>query len=176
VYNIGLINKLFKACSIRLPKSDSDRNFIRYSQKKSEEILFVLHPAMIRHLGICIFCALTFWLIIPALIYLFYYHNKSTKYIITNERIRIIRGFLVRKVSDLELYRVKDISQHVPFFLKFVGLGNLDLVTSDASNPYISLEAITDLDLIEETIRYNVERRRDEKKVQEIDQYRYEKR
>ena len=55
------------------------------------------------------------------------------------------------------------------------GLGNIELVTSDPSNPYISLEAINNLDELEETIRYNVERRRADKNVQEIDQYRYEK-
>jgi uncharacterized membrane protein YdbT with pleckstrin-like domain len=170
------MNKPIKAGSIYLPKADSDRNFIKYSQKKTEEILFLLHPSMLRYLGVCIFCALTFWAVIPVFIYIFLYHyNKSTKYIITNERIRIIRGLLVRKVIDLELYRVKDISQSVPFYLKIIGLGSLELVTSDPSNPYITLEAITEIDQLEETIRYHVERRRDEKKVQEIDQYRYEK-
>lgn len=170
------MNTLFKAGSIKLPKTDCDRDFIKYNQKKTEEILYVLHPSMIRFTLVTFFCILTFWTVIPIIIYIFiYYNNKATKYIITNERIRIIKGLLVRRIIDMELYRVKDISLVVPFYLKMFGLGNIDLVTSDPSNPYISLEAITKLDELEETIRFNVERRRAEKNVQEIDQYRYEK-
>ena len=83
--------RLFKAGSIKLPATDCDRDFIKYNQKKSEEILYVLHPSMARFLGSIIFCILTFWLIFPIIIYIFiYYHNKATKYIITNERIRVI--------------------------------------------------------------------------------------
>lgn len=176
MYNIGYMNTLFKAGSIKLPKTDCDRAFIQYNQKKTEEILYVIHPSLLRFLGPCIFCILTFWAIIPLIgLILIYYNNKATKYIITNERIRILKGLLVRRIVDLELYRVKDISLEVPFYLKMVGLGNINLVTSDPSNPYISLEAIDKLDELEENIRFHVERRRAEKNVQEIDQYRYEK-
>ncbi|MFH0773148.1 MAG: PH domain-containing protein [bacterium] len=170
------MNKLVKAGSIRFPNADCDSDFIKYTQKQTEKILYILHPSMLRHLGICIFCSITFWAIIPIIVYIFLYcHNKTIKYIIMNERIRIIKGLLIRKIIDLELYRVKDISLVVPFHLKMAGLGSIELITSDPSNPYIVLEAVRNIDQLEEAIRFHVERRRDEKNVQEIDQYRYEK-
>lgn len=169
------MGRLFKKSPVSLQKTDSDRDFIKYSEKKSEEILFVLHPSLYRYLGACIFCVLTFWAIIPLIVLLIlYYYNKSTKYIVTNERIRIIKGLLMRKVVDMELYRVKDISQVIPLYLKIVNLGSIELITSDPSNPFLTLEAISNINQLEESIRFHVERRRDEKKVQEIDQYRYE--
>lgn len=170
------MNKLSTAGCIKLPKSDCDRNFIKYSQKKTEEILFVLHPSLLRYFTVILLCILTFWAVLPLLILiLVYYQNRATKYIITNERIRILKGLLVRRIVDLELYRVKDISLVVPLHLKIFKLGSIELVTSDPSNPYIALEAINNLDELEEVVRYNVDRRRAEKNVQEIDQYRYEK-
>jgi uncharacterized membrane protein YdbT with pleckstrin-like domain len=170
------MNKLSTAGSIKVPRADCDRNFIKYSQKKTEEILYVLHPSLLRYFAVCTFCILTFWAILPLIILIFiYYQNRATKYIITNERIRILKGLLVRRIVDLEFFRVKDISLVVPIHLKMFGLGSIELVTSDPSNPYIALEAIKNLDELEEIIRYNVDRRRAEKNVQEIDQYRYEK-
>ena len=158
------------------PKVDHDLDFVTYSEKHTEKVLFVIRPSMMRFALTVFFCVITFWLIFPllALIYI-YYQNKSTKYIVTNERIRIISGMLVRHIVDLELFRVKDIAITVPFYLQLCNLGTVELTTSDPSNPYLHLEAIKDPHQVEECIRYNVEKRRDEKKVQEIDQYRYER-
>lgn len=160
--------------TIQVSPPDPDGEFIRYSQKKSEEIYRILQPSFKRFIISVFFCSLTFWLVIPIVVLtVMYYYNKSTKYIITNERIRVIRGLFVKHIYDLELYRVKDISITVPFLLNMFKLATIELYTSDPSNPIISLEAIPNAQELEENIRYFVDKRRDEKKVQEIDQYQY---
>jgi len=161
---------------ISKPKPDDEGQFIKFTPKQTEKILFVLHPSLLRYTGIYIFCILTFWMVIPLLLLLFmYYYNNTTKYIITNERIRIIKGLLVRKFIDLEFYKIKEISLIVPFHLKMFGLGTIDMITSDPLMPAISLEAIHKTVQIEELIRFLVAQIRKEKQIQEVDQYKYEK-
>jgi hypothetical protein len=48
-------------------------------------------------------------------------------------------------------------------------LGNLTLVTSDASTPRIVLRAIADVQAVRETLRTAVQSERDRKRVRELD-------
>lgn len=163
---------LKKAGTIFTSKPDAEGQFIQFTPKQTEKILFVLHPSLLRYTSICVFCLLTFWMVIPLLLFIFmYYYNNTTKYIITNERIRVIKGLLVRKFIDLEFYKIKEISLIVPFHLKMFGLGTIDMITSDPVMPSVSLEAITQSVEIEELIRFHVAQIRKERHIQEIDQY-----
>ncbi len=73
----------------------------------------------------------------------------------------------------MELYCVKDISITAPFLLNSLKLANIELHTSDPSNPIITLEAIPNAQELVENIRYFVDKRREEEKVQKIYQYQY---
>jgi hypothetical protein len=56
-----------------------------------------------------------------------------------------------------------------PLFLRLVGLGNLTLVTSDASTRRIVLRAIAGVQAVRETLRTAVQSERDRKRVRELD-------
>ena len=56
-----------------------------------------------------------------------------------------------------------------PLFLRLVGLGNLTLVTSDASTPTVAIRAIANVEEVREKLRTAVQNERDRKRVREMD-------
>jgi hypothetical protein len=64
---------------------------------------------------------------------------------------------------------VKDYSMDQPLFLRIVGLGNLTLITSDASSPHVSIRAIANVEEVREKLRTAVQAERDRKRVREMD-------
>jgi uncharacterized membrane protein YdbT with pleckstrin-like domain len=95
--------------------------------------------------------------------------TKSTSYELTSQRLKIGTGILNRKLDELELFRVKDYAMDQPLFLRLVGLGNLTLVTSDASTPTVAIRAIANVEAVREKLRNAVQAERDRKRVREMD-------
>ena len=95
--------------------------------------------------------------------------TKCTSYELTSQRLKISSGILNRKLDELELFRVKDYAMDQPLFLRMVGLGNLTLVTSDASSPTVTISAIANVEDVREKLRNAVQAERDRKRVREMD-------
>lgn len=109
-------------------------------------------------------------IIIPAIMWISrWWITKTTVYELTTQRLRIGSGILSRKLEELELYRVKDYSMDQPFFLRVVNLGNLTLVTSDATTPTVIIKAIPNVADVREKLRSAVQHERDRKRVRELD-------
>ena len=88
---------------------------------------------------------------------------------VTNQRIIDEQGVLSKTTEELELFRVKDITLHQPFWLRLVGLSSIHLQTSDRSNPLYILPGIKNGKELREELRTIVETRRTEKGVVERD-------
>jgi len=88
---------------------------------------------------------------------------------VTNQRIIDEQGVLSKTTEELELFRVKDITLHQPFWLRLVGLSNIHLQTSDRSNPLYILPGIKNGKELREELRTIVETRRTDKGVVERD-------
>lgn len=95
--------------------------------------------------------------------------TKTTIYELTTQRLRKSSGIFDRKVDELELFRVKDYAMEQPFLLRVLGLGNLTLVTSDASTPTVAIKAIPGVEDLREKLRQAVQSERDRKRVRELD-------
>lgn len=109
-------------------------------------------------------------LIIPVLMWLVrWWVTKCTTYELTSQRLRIRTGILNKKVDELELFRVKDYSMEQPFLLRLVGLGNVSMVSSDASHPSVALRAIPGVEDVREKLRTAVQAERDRRRVRELD-------
>ena len=94
---------------------------------------------------------------------------RTWKIKITNQRIIEEKGVLSKTTNELELFRVKDLKLDQPFFLRLVGLSNIILMTSDRTNKRYLIEGVDNGKEIREKLRVSVEKRRDEKKVREVD-------
>ena len=109
-------------------------------------------------------------LIIPVLMWLVrWWVTKTTSYELTTQRLKIASGILNRKLDELELFRVKDYAMEQPLLLRLLGLGNLTLVTSDASTPTLTIRAIAGVEAVREKLRTAVQAERDRKRVRELD-------
>lgn len=58
----------------------------------------------------------------------------SVRYRITDARIEIERGLLSRKIDNLELFRVKDLRFRQGLLQRMMGLGSIELDSSDVSD------------------------------------------
>jgi uncharacterized membrane protein YdbT with pleckstrin-like domain len=109
-------------------------------------------------------------LVVPLVMWLVrWWMTKTTRYELTSQRLRRSSGILNRVVDELELFRVKDYSMEQPFFLRMMGLGNLKLVTSDATTPIVTISAIAQVESVRELLRNAVQAERDRKRVRQLD-------
>tara|TARA_Y100000816_G_scaffold21884_1_gene14132 strand:- start:524 stop:1009 length:486 start_codon:yes stop_codon:yes gene_type:complete len=88
---------------------------------------------------------------------------------ISEEKLVQQKGVLNLKTDELQIYRVKDISLEQPIWLRLVGLSNISLISSDKSDPFITIPAISDGDILREKISTAVEKMRRKKGVREFD-------
>jgi len=95
--------------------------------------------------------------------------NRSTTYELTSQRLKVHRGIFNRRLEEIELYRVKDYVMDRPLLLRMMGLGNLTLVTSDATTQTVVLAAIPNVAWVREQLRTQVQAERDRKRVREVD-------
>lgn len=94
---------------------------------------------------------------------------RATHYTVTNQRVRVDRGLLSKDIQEIELFRVKDTSAHQTLFLRIFGLGNVRIVSGDATNPLIFLRAIPRAMELREKLRQEVFALRQKFGVRELD-------
>ena len=82
-----------------------------------------------------------------------YLKVSTTKYVLTSERLRVTTGVLSTITQDLELRRVRDSIILRPFWARIAGLGDLQILSADASTPRLVLHAIRDPDGVQARIR-----------------------
>lgn len=123
-----------------------------------------------KNFGVYVLCALTCWLIVPIFIALArYLQTKCKIYELTTERLKITQGVFNKVTSTLELYRVKDIETHQPFLARLVWVENVQMNTSDASTPFVFIDAVPSSVGLADKLRNQVEIIRQQKRVREID-------
>ena len=60
-----------------------------------------------------------------------YLSRLSTRYTLTNERLKVTKGLLSKSVDEIELFRIKDTKVHQSFLNRLVGIGHIDVTSSD---------------------------------------------
>ena len=127
-------------------------------------------PSQVVNLSVFALCGLTFFLVVPLFIALWHWiKTRSDVYELTTERILHSVGVFSRSTDTLELYRVKDITVEQPFVLRLFTLCNIAIHTSDHTNPVFVMPAMPFAAGLQDQLRALVEKRRDEKRVREVD-------
>ena len=131
-----------------------------------ENIVWTGHPSQWQNIGWFIACLL----LVPIPFALWkWLETRNTIYSLSDQRLKFTRGVLTKTTEDLELYRVRDTKFEQGFFERMVGLGRIQLFTTDESSPSIVLPFIQDAEAVREKIRGLVEARRDAKRVRYLD-------
>jgi hypothetical protein len=128
-----------------------------------------------------ILCSIAFmllaWRFFPLLIWLSLFctlaacyrfiYIRNIRYLVSPEIIRITQGIFLKRVDQVELYRIKDYILTRPFMLQLFRLMDLELQSTDPVNPIIWLRGIPYSDLID-TIRAHVQEARQHNRIYEI--------
>lgn len=94
---------------------------------------------------------------------------RCWRYEITSQRLRVTTGVINKRIDEIELYRIKDTTISLPFWLRLFKLGTLVLVTSDRTLPELEISAVSKPREVRDILREHVERLRDLKRVREVD-------
>ncbi|MEJ5209410.1 PH domain-containing protein [Denitratimonas sp. CY0512] len=127
-------------------------------------------PSQVLNANIYMLCALGALLVVPLLIAAWQWLSlRAVSYQATGETLTIRHGVLNRQVEQVELFRIKDLSLSKPVWQRMLGMGTIELLTSDQTAPVVRLEAIANSDQVLELLRSTVLRERQAKGVREID-------
>jgi len=78
----------------------------------------------------------------------------TERYELTNERLKITKqGVMTESKSDIELYAIKDITVVQKLKDKMMDVGDIEIISSDASTPKVVLKRIKGPNDIREQIR-----------------------
>jgi uncharacterized membrane protein YdbT with pleckstrin-like domain len=78
---------------------------------------------------------------------------KATHYRLTSQRLLIESGLLSKSVEEIDLRYVDDLQFRQTFLDRLLGIGNVDVVSSDKLAPKIVIRGIADPRGVRETIR-----------------------
>jgi membrane protein YdbS with pleckstrin-like domain len=131
-----------------------------------EQVVWVGHPSQWRNFGWFASCLL----LIPSPPAIWKGRDKSTTIsTLSDQRLKFTRGVLSKTTEDLELYRVRDTKFQQNVWERMLGLGEIELYTTDETTTTISLPYIRDAEGVREKLRGLVEARRDAKRVRYLD-------
>jgi hypothetical protein len=74
-------------------------------------------------------------------------------YVVTSERVKIITGFVSRRVENFELIRIQDIDYKQNVSERIFGIGDISIRGHDQSDPVIFLRNVTKPEEVYELIR-----------------------
>ena len=77
----------------------------------------------------------------------------STRYVITDERIRIIEGLVGKSRDDIELVRIQDIDQKQSVRERLLNVGDIIIRSHDRSHPTFILNNIKEPEQVHEILR-----------------------
>jgi uncharacterized Zn finger protein (UPF0148 family) len=79
--------------------------------------------------------------------------KRTTKYVITSERIRFSSGLMGKKMESLDLFRIKDIQVKKSMTQRARGKGDVRVTSTDPSTPMFTFESIAGPEEVAETLR-----------------------
>lgn len=98
-----------------------------------------------------------------------YLDVKYQKMTLTTQRLRVEEGVLSKRVDEIELYRVKDTQLKQSFIDRILGLGTIEIASSDETNPVLEIRSIKNARDMREKMRQCVEKLRLARGVRELD-------
>jgi uncharacterized membrane protein YdbT with pleckstrin-like domain len=90
-----------------------------------------------------------------------------TRYTLTNERLIKESGILKKERDEIELFRIKDTAVRAGLFQRFVGYGNISIVSSDLTGTFV-LENMPDAMEKREQIRNMSNKSREAKGIRTV--------
>jgi uncharacterized membrane protein YdbT with pleckstrin-like domain len=89
--------------------------------------------------------------------------TRATEYRLTTQRFFVKRGLIARRLDEVELFRVKDVTVRQSIVQRILGYGDVTVLSTDDSTPMLVMTSIADPMGAKERLRtaYRAARRRE---------------
>jgi len=100
--------------------------------------------------------------------------NLAATYVLTEERLIIRRGIVMKSIDEIELYRVKDIRLNFSLINQLADIGTIAIHSSDETtrDGYLVIPDVPQARERRETLRRLVDTARQKRQVREFDMHR----
>ena len=95
--------------------------------------------------------------------------THAIRWVVTTERLRVIRGILSRSTEEVELTRVRDVSVEQSLAQRALGIGTVTVVGTDATSPTVVLHDVEEPEQVKELIRQAVRDQRRRHRVRQVE-------
>lgn len=95
--------------------------------------------------------------------------THAIRWIVTSQRLRIVRGLLNRSTEEVELTRVRDVSYDQTLAQRALGIGTITVVGTDVTAPTVVLHDVEDPEAVKELIRQAVQEQRRRYRVRQVE-------
>lgn len=121
----------------------------QFAVTEAERTLFEISPSLTPDIaGTVLTCGL--WL--PVLV-VRGLANQGIKYKLTTQRLLLTTGLVSRRVEEVELYRIQDVTMSQSALGRMLGFGTVVVHVNDASTPRLVLQGVSNPMKIKEQIR-----------------------
>ena len=119
-----------------------------------EQLIFEVKPTYRAYLGLMIWGVLLLVFVIGIFLLIrAWYRVSSTRYRLTTQRLFVQTGLIAKKLEEVELFRVKDVTLHQGILQRLLGVGNVVVLSSDDTTPRLELAGISNPIDVKEQIR-----------------------
>ena len=98
-----------------------------------------------------------------------YLKIRYRTHMVDNDRVVYRNGVFSVKTENLELYRVRDIRLNEPLIYRIFGLGTIEILSTDLSNPLLEIKAIKNSGKVFQDLLLLVEENRTRKGLTRLD-------
>jgi hypothetical protein len=95
--------------------------------------------------------------------------THAIRWVLTTERLRVIRGILSRSTEEVELTRVRDVGFEQSLAQRALGIGTVTVVGTDATSPTVVLHDVEEPEQVNELIRQAVREQRRRHRVRQVE-------
>ncbi len=95
--------------------------------------------------------------------------THAIRWVVTNQRLRVVRGILSRSTEEVELTRVRDVSYEQSLAQRALGIGTITVVGTDATSPTVVIHDVEEPEAVKETIRQAVQEQRRRYRVRQVE-------
>jgi uncharacterized membrane protein YdbT with pleckstrin-like domain len=95
--------------------------------------------------------------------------THAIRWVLTTERLRVVRGILSRSTEEVELARVRDVSFEQSLAQRALGIGTVTVVGTDVSAPEVILHDVEEPEQVKELIRQAVREQRRRHRVRQVE-------
>ena len=124
------------------------------ASQAEEQLIFEVKPTYRAYVGLMIWGVLLLVFVIGIFLLIrAWYRVSSTRYRLTTQRLFVQTGLIAKKLEEVELFRVKDVTLHQGILQRLLGVGNVVVLSSDDTTPRLELAGISNPIDVKEQIR-----------------------